>query len=134
MNEDKKSFKVSVVTLYLPEQSSPENHRFMWSYDVTIFNHGDDMVQLLNRYWRITDMRGKVEEVRGVGVVGRQPLIKAGNSFSYSSFCQLSTPQGAMEGNYEMQTLDEQHFLVEIPKFVLTCPTSTSEEFRSKLH
>lgn len=132
MTEEKKSFEVNVKTLYLSEQSSQENHRFVWSYEITIINHSDEIAQLLNRYWRITDMRGRIEEIRGPGVIGRQPLIKAGKSFTYSSFCQLPTPQGAMEGNYEMQTLDEIRFMIDIPKFVLTCPVS--QEFRVNLH
>ena len=126
--------EVSVKTLYLPEQSSPENHRFIWSYDITIANSSDEIVQLLNRFWRITDMRGKVEEVKGPGVIGLQPLIKAGKTFTYSSFCQLTTPQGAMEGQYEMQNLEDTRFLIDIPKFVLICPSSTSEVYRSRLH
>jgi ApaG protein len=134
MKEKNIKIEISAKTLYLPDQSSPENHRFLWSYDITIINHSDEIVQLLNRYWRITDMRGKVEEVRGSGVIGLQPLIKPKKEFAYSSYCQLTTPQGTMDGNYEMQTLDEQHFIVDIPKFVLTCPTSTSDTFRSRLH
>jgi ApaG protein len=125
---------ITAKTQYLPEQSSPENHRFLWSYDITIINKSDEIIQLLNRHWRITDMRGKVEEVRGPGVVGLQPLIRVGKEFTYSSYCQLTTPQGTMEGTYEIQTLDEKHFLVDIPKFVLTCPASSSSTFRSKLH
>jgi ApaG protein len=134
MTNKKSKIEVSVKTLYLPEQSSPENHRFLWSYDVTVVNGSEEVVQLLNRFWRITDMRGKVEEVRGPGVIGLQPLIKAGKEFTYSSFCQLTTPQGAMEGQYEMQNLDDMHFLIEIPKFVLSCPSSTSPVYRSTLH
>lgn len=132
----KKSIKIEVKTAaqYVPEQSSPENHRFLWSYDVTIINEGEEIVQLLNRCWRITDMRGKVEEVRGAGVIGLQPLIKPGKQFAYSSFCQLSTPQGTMEGSYEMQTIEESTFSVDIPKFVLTCPSSTADVYRSRLH
>ena len=126
--------QVTAQTQYLPEQSSPENFRFLWSYEITIVNQGDEIVQLLNRYWKITDMRGKTEEVRGPGVIGLQPIIKPGKQFAYSSFCQLTTPQGAMEGQYEMQNLEEAHFLVEIPKFVLTCPSSSSQQFKSHLH
>jgi ApaG protein len=126
--------KITCTSRYLVDESSPENHRFLWAYDITITNLSDEIIQLLNRHWRITDMRGKVEEVRGPGVVGLQPLIKAGKEFAYSSFCQLAMPQGTMEGSYEIQTLDEKHFLVDIPKFVLTCPTSTETAFRAHLH
>lgn len=135
IEEEKKiEIRIVVKTQYLADQSSPENHRFLWSYDITIINQSDELIQLLNRFWRITDMRGKVEEVRGPGVIGLQPLIKAGKEFAYSSYCQLTTPQGTMEGNYEIQTLDEKHYLVDIPKFVLTCPASQAGSFRSKLH
>jgi ApaG protein len=131
-----KKIKMSVVAhaVYLPEHSLIEHHRFFWSYEVMITNESDQVVQLLNRYWRITDMSGNREEVRGPGVIGLQPLIKAGKSFSYTSFCQLATPQGSMEGNYEMQTLDEERFIVEIPKFILTSPMFGSSGMRPLLH
>ncbi|OGT46278.1 MAG: Co2+/Mg2+ efflux protein ApaG [Gammaproteobacteria bacterium RIFCSPHIGHO2_12_FULL_41_20] len=119
---------------YLAAQSDPESQRFLWSYEVTISNEADEIVQLLNRYWKITDMTGRVEEVKGPGVVGLQPIIKPGKKFVYSSFCQLVTPQGTMEGNYEMQTLEEERFLVHIPKFILTAPSAITRTFRSMLH
>lgn len=99
-----------------------------------IANHSDAIVQLLNRFWRITDMFGNVEEIHGPGVVGLQPLIKSQKDFSYTSFCQLITPQGTMEGYYEFQDLNEKHFTIEIPKFILTSPESLNEGFRSRLH
>lgn len=131
-----KMIKIEVVArvTYLAEESSLENQRFLWSYEMSIQNKSDEIVQLLNRHWRITDMTGKVEEVRGPGVVGLQPLIKPGRNFVYTSFCQLSTPQGTMEGYYEMQNLDEVKFLAEIPKFILSSPREVSASFRSKLH
>lgn len=132
MKENK--IQITSQTVYLPDQSSPENHRFLWTYEMTITNQSDELIQLLNRCWRITDMTGRIEEVRGPGVIGLQPLIKPGKKFTYSSFCQLATPQGTMEGFYEMQNLEEVRFIVQIPKFVLTCPLSTSAEFRSMLH
>jgi ApaG protein len=131
-----KMIKIHVVakTKYLPEESSAEKQRYLWSYEMTITNESEETVQLLNRHWRITDMTGKIEEVRGPGVVGLQPLIKPGKSFTYNSFCQLSTPQGTMEGYYEMQNLDEVRFMAEIPKFVLTAPSAMTAGYRSKLH
>lgn len=128
--------KIEIVAqvTYLSEESSTENQQFLWSYEITITNKSNEIVQLLNRHWRITDMSGKVEEVRGPGVVGLQPIIKPEKSFVYSSFCQLATPQGTMEGYYEMQNLDEIKFLAEIPKFILSTPTAVSSRFRSKLH
>ena len=115
-------------------RGSPLEHRFMWSYRIAITNLCDDILQLLNRYWRIIDMTGHIEEVRGPGVVGLQPLIKPGNNFVYTSFCQLNTPQGTMEGFYEMQNLDDIKFLVQIPKFILASPDAMSSVFRSRLH
>src|SRR5690242_6419175 len=97
------TINITAKTTYLPEQSVQDEQRFLWSYEMTIENQSDEIVQLLNRYWKITDMRGKVEEVRGPGVIGLQPIIKPGKSFIYTSFCQLATPQGTMEGRYEMQ-------------------------------
>lgn len=134
MSNKNVKIQVNAQSHYVPDQSAPENYRFLWSYDIVIINLGDVPVQLLNRHWKITDMKGKVEEVRGPGVIGLQPLINPGKQFSYSSYCQLATPQGTMEGRYEMQTLDEVHFFVEIPKFLLTCPLSSSSEARSWLH
>lgn len=125
---------VEARVVYLPEESVPDKQRFMWSYEVTIANQSEEIVQLLNRHWRITDLTGKVEEVRGPGVVGLQPLIRPGKPFVYTSFCQLNTPQGTMEGYYELQTLEEIRFVAEIPKFILSSPSNVSSGYRSKLH
>jgi ApaG protein len=132
----KKSKKIFVTAnpAYVIEQSDPVNMKFVWSYEINIENQTNDVIQLLNRHWKITDTTGKVEEVRGAGVVGLQPLIKPGRRFTYTSFCQLATPQGTMEGIYEMQNLDEQHFEVAIPKFILSAPSSITRAFGSKLH
>jgi len=132
----KKNTQVTVhsKSIYLSDQSTVEEQRFLWTYEMTIENKSEETIQLLNRYWRITDMTGHVEEVRGPGVVGLQPLIKSGKTFIYSSYCQLAAPQGTMEGYYEMQTLDEVHFIVEISKFILSTPSDISADFRSRLH
>ena|SRR3990167_10377065 len=119
---------------YISAQSDPFNQKFVWSYEITIVNESDEIIQLLNRFWRITDMSGKIEEIHGAGVIGLQPLIKPGKNFTYTSYCQLTTPQGTMEGYYEMQNLQEEHFRVDIPKFVLSAPSSITSSFRSKLH
>jgi ApaG protein len=119
---------------YLASQSDPESSRFIWTYEITILNEKDEILQLLNRYWRITDMTGNVEEVNGPGVVGLQPLIKPHKPFIYSSFCQLPTPQGTMEGYYELQNLEEESFIVQIPKFILTAPSSITKSYRAYLH
>lgn len=134
MTTKKIKIQVSAKATYLPEESSPVNQRFLWSYEMTVMNQSEEIVQLLNRYWRITDLSGKVEEVRGPGVVGLQPIIKPGKAFTYTSFCQLNTPQGTMEGYYELQSLDEIRFLAEIPKFILTSPVTVTAGYRSKLH
>lgn len=125
---------ISVKPTYVPEQSDPMRQKFVFAYEITIENSSSDIVQLLTRYWRITDMTGKVEEVHGAGVIGLQPIIKPNKHFTYTSYCQLSTPQGTMEGHYEMQNLDEQHFTIDIPKFVLSAPASVAQDYRSKLH
>lgn len=129
-----KSITINTKTSYVSEQSDPEHEKFIWSYEITIENGLDEIVQLLNRYWRITDMTGHVEEIRGQGVVGLQPLIKPEKKFVYSSFCQLQTPQGTMEGHYEMQNLDEVRFNVSVPKFILSAPSSINHSYRSRLH
>jgi ApaG protein len=125
---------ITVLSKYIPEQSDENHQKFIWSYEVTIKNESNVTIQLLHRYWRITEMTSKVEEVRGAGVIGLQPLIKPSKQFVYTSFCQLSTPQGTMEGHYVMQNLDEEHFEVEIPKFILSASTPISQTYKSKLH
>lgn len=125
---------VSAKPSYVMEQSDPINMKFVWSYEIVIENHTQDIVQLLSRHWIITDTTGKVEEVRGAGVIGLQPIIKPGRRFIYTSFCQLTTPQGTMEGMYEMQNLDEEHFKVPVPKFILSAPSSITRAFGSRLH
>ncbi len=130
----KKNIVVTAKANFDNMQSDHVHHKFVWSYDITIENNSDDIVQLLNREWHITDATGKVEEIQGVGVIGLQPLIKPGKSFSYTSYCQLSTPQGAMEGYYEMQNLEEELFSVHIPRFTLDAPHMIPPGFRSSLH
>jgi ApaG protein len=132
----KKTYNISVQTQpsYVPAQSDPAHHKFLWSYEITIHNDSEDIVQLLNRRWIITDLSGRMEQIQGPGVVGLQPMIKPGKKFVYVSYCQLLTPQGTMEGSFEMQNLEEEHFNVDIPKFVLSAPSSVTKLFKSKLH
>ncbi len=133
MNESK--IYINANSTYLPEQSIVASRRFFWSYEITVVNDSEEIVQLLNRFWRITDMTGYVEEVRGPGVVGLQPVVKPGKQFTYTSFCQLTTPQGTMEGHYEMQLIvNETQFVVDIPKFVLTSPMAIAASFHGRLH
>jgi ApaG protein len=134
MSENTLAIQILTDAQYLVDQSAPENSRYLWSYDIRIMNQSDEIIQLLTREWRIVDSRGKTEEVRGHGVIGLQPIIKPGKEFSYSSFCQLTTPEGSMEGAYEMQTLAETKFSVAIPKFLLNGPLSGSKIMRSSLH
>ncbi len=113
---------VTVKPVYLEEQSSPEEDHYVWAYWVKIENQGSDTVQLRNRYWRITDSQGQVQEVRGAGVVGEQPVLKPGETFEYTSGTPLSTPSGIMLGSYQMQGKDGGTFDVTIPAFSLDSP------------
>jgi ApaG protein len=113
---------VRVITNYLPDQSDPADGQWVWAYMVEIENHGVETVQLVSRHWIITDALNRVEEVKGAGVVGEQPLLKPGEAFRYTSGCPLATPSGAMHGSYQMLTDDGESFPVEIPAFSLDLP------------
>jgi len=113
---------INVRPFFLAEQSEPERNHFVWAYRVSISNQGEETVQLINRHWRITDKLGRMQEVKGPGVVGQQPVLKPGESYDYTSGCPLQTPSGIMAGDYEMTTLDGKRFLVEIPAFSLDSP------------
>lgn len=116
--------RVRVTPEYLPDQSEPEENYFFWSYKVEITNLGKDTVQLKTRHWRITDANGRTEEVRGPGVVGEQPVLEPGKSFTYSSGCPLKTPQGLMVGSYQMVDAGGRMLDVAIPAFSLDSPFS----------
>lgn len=123
MNEPKKyDIRIEVVTRYLPEQSDPESERYVFSYAITITNIGSVAAQLISRHWLITDAEGKVQEVRGLGVVGNQPLLQPGEKFEYASGSALETPVGTMKGTYQMVAEDGTHFDATIPEFVLSMP------------
>jgi ApaG protein len=113
---------VRVRPQYLPDQSDPAESRWVWAYQIEVENRGDETVQLLGRHWVITDAMGKVEEVRGPGVVGEQPTLKPGEAFRYASGCPLSTPSGVMKGAYEMVTEAGERFEIEVPAFSLDLP------------
>ncbi|HKY93812.1 MAG TPA: Co2+/Mg2+ efflux protein ApaG [Kiloniellales bacterium] len=113
---------VSVQPLFLEEQSQPSEGRYVWAYHVVIENGGRDQVQLLNRHWRITNAAGRIEEVRGPGVVGQQPVLAPGERFEYTSGTPLSTPSGIMVGSYEMVRQDGSRFEIAIPAFSLDSP------------
>jgi ApaG protein len=114
--------RVEVRPSFLPDQSDPEAGQYLWSYTVKIENQGSDSVQLLSRYWHISDARGRIQEVRGVGVVGAQPVIEPGQAFEYTSGCPLGTASGAMSGRYQMQASSGEAFEAEIPLFLLESP------------
>jgi len=117
-----RGIRVSVKPAFLDDQSDPDEGRFVWSYSVTIENSGAETVQLLSRYWHITDAHGRVQEVRGPGVVGAQPVLAPGQQFQYTSGCPLPTPSGAMSGRYQMRSTAGEAFEVEIPAFLLESP------------
>ena len=122
MNDDQHRIQVGVKTVYVTEQSDPEQDRFVFAYTITISNQGDAPAKLLNRHWVITDANGKVQEVRGPGVVGEQPHLKPGEEFRYTSGTVIATPVGTMHGSYEMMADDGTRFDAEISPFSLAMP------------
>lgn len=115
-------FSVSVRTRYIAEQSEPDRSHFVFAYTITIRNTGTVTAQLISRHWIIVDANNRVEEVRGLGVVGHQPLLKPGEQFEYTSGTALNTPQGSMTGNYFCVAEDGERFEVKIPEFILSLP------------
>ena len=124
MSEKQYDISVSSETLYIPEQSSPEDSRYVFAYTMTIKNTGMMAAQLLRRHWIITDANGKVQEVKGDGVIGEQPHILPGESHQYSSASVLETPVGCMQGTYEMIADDGVEFKANIPVFNLSLPNA----------
>lgn len=120
-----RAIRVDVEPIYLDEQSEPDDGQFVWAYRVQIENTGSETVQLLTRYWHITDGMGRVQEVRGAGVVGEQPVLNPGESYEYTSGTPLPTPSGIMKGSYKMRTSNGESFDIEIPAFSLDCPHET---------
>lgn len=116
------AIKIDVDTRYLKEQSAPDHGQYAFAYTITIRNEGEQGVRLLNRHWIITDADNEVQEVRGAGVVGEQPLIKPGEHYRYTSGTLIPTPVGTMEGSYEMITEDGRPFIAPIAPFTLVCP------------
>jgi ApaG protein len=111
--------EVTVTPRFLSERSSPENSYFFWAYTINLTNLGLETVQLKTRHWRITDANGRLQEVRGAGVVGEQPVLKPGDSYEYTSGVPLQTPSGFMTGSYGMVTEAGESFDVDIPTFSL---------------
>lgn len=124
MSDSRYQIDVSVVTRYLPEQSEPEQNRFAFAYTVTVSNNGELPAKLLTRHWVITDGDGRVQEVRGAGVIGQQPLIAAGASHTYSSGTVMTTQVGFMQGSYQMLAEDGKRFDALIAPFRLAVPGS----------
>lgn len=114
--------KVHALPQFIPEQSNPEERRYVFAYTITISNTGGAAAQLISRHWIITDGNNQVQEVRGLGVVGEQPLLKPGQTYQYTSGCVLNTPVGTMKGTYQMAAEDGAQFQAEIPEFVLALP------------
>ena len=113
---------VSVTTRYIDDQSAPDRDSYVFTYSVTIKNKGQVGAQLIARHWIITDANNHIEEIRGLGVVGRQPLLKPGEEFEYTSGTSLATPQGSMQGEFLCVTEQGEQVNVEIPEFLLSLP------------
>ena len=123
MAEGKKyHISVSVNTAYLAEQSDPSSERYVFAYTITIANTGTVAAQLISRHWIITDAENVTQEVKGLGVVGEQPLLRPGESFEYTSGTAMATPVGTMHGSYQMVAEDGNKFDAEIPAFTLSMP------------
>ena len=121
---DRHDVRVDVETTYIPDQSRPENNRYVFAYTITITNRGGVGAKLLNRHWIITDANGRTQEVRGEGVVGQQPHLMPGEQYRYTSGTALETPVGAMEGEYEMVDDEGEHFIAPIAPFSLRTPNT----------
>jgi ApaG protein len=121
-SETTRGIRITVKPVYLEDQSSPAENRYVWAYFVKIENRGEERVQLRSRHWHITDGRGRVQEVRGAGVVGEQPVIDPGESYEYNSGTPLPTPSGIMRGSYQMETAAGERFDALIPAFSLDSP------------
>ena len=121
-----RGIRVRAESTYHPERSRPADRHWFFSYTIRIANEGSDRVRLLSRHWIITDAEGEVQEVRGPGVVGEQPVLPPGGSFEYTSFCPLTTPFGTMHGTYQMTTDAGDSFDAEIAPFVLGEPYSVN--------
>jgi ApaG protein len=120
--ETTRAIQVTVEPTFVETESSPEESRYFWAYKIEISNLGGEVVKLRSRHWRITDANGRVEDVRGAGVVGKQPVLKPGETFAYTSGCPLSTPSGIMVGTYQMQNEAGEMFSIAIPPFSLDVP------------
>ena len=114
--------RVEVKSEFRPDRSAPGAHRYIFTYEIRISNEGDAPAKLVSRHWIITDARNQVQEVRGLGVVGAQPLLKPGESFEYTSGTAIATPVGTMRGSYQLVAEDGTQFDAPIPEFTLSVP------------
>ena len=121
-----RSIKVTAMPHFLVEHSAPEDDHYVWAYTIELENYGQEPVQLINRHWKITDVQGVTQEVRGPGVIGKQPVLKPGETFRYTSGTALAAPSGVMLGEYEMVNQKGERFEVDIPAFSLDSPFQTS--------
>lgn len=125
-SETTRAITIMVEPFFLEEQSVPDEDHYVWAYHVRIENNGGETVQLLTRHWRIMDEIGNVQEVKGDGVVGEQPVLIPGDAYEYTSGTPLGTPSGIMSGSYHMQNSDGDEFDVAVPAFSLDCPHHTA--------
>ncbi len=121
---ESRKYEITVVpkAMYVEDQSDPSKNQYMFAYTITVTNTGDVPAQLVSRHWTITDANNKVIDVKGLGVVGQQPLLQPGESFEYTSGTHLETAVGTMRGTYQMVAEDGQHFDASIPVFTLSVP------------
>jgi ApaG protein len=122
MDNSKYRIQVESSAEFVEEQSSADEGRFVFAYQIRIANEGSVPARLISRHWFIADAEGRVQEVRGTGVIGEQPLIAPGESFEYSSGCSIATPVGTMRGAYQMEAEDGTEFEADIPEFMLAGP------------
>ena len=120
--ENKYRITVSAQAFYVEDQSDPDKNHYVFGYTIKVTNNGDVAAQLVSRHWLITDSNHRVEEVRGLGVIGQQPTLQPGESFEYTSGCPLATPVGTMRGEYSMVATDGTQFEASIPEFTLSVP------------
>ena len=120
------NFQISAISKYMPEQSNQDIPILFFTYWITITNLGKKSAQLINRYWHITDADGRINEIHGKGIIGKQPSFKSNESFKYNSFCPLPTKFGFMNGYYEMINEEKKEFKIIIPPFRLSCPNSAN--------
>jgi len=124
MSDNSKQILVETRAYYLPDQSEPTANRYVFGYTITIRNIGTTPARLTHRHWQITDANGKVEEVHGEGVIGKKPYFNPGEIYEYSSGVMIETPVGAMQGHYDMQAANGEHFTAPIAPFGLAVPGS----------